>query len=116
MRYMLIIANDAELHPVPGGPGWDDLMAGYAAFNEQLASHSKPFTGDPLMPSNTATTVRVREGKTLTVDGPFAETKEWMSGYYVIEADNLDGALMAASMIPSAQFGAVEVRPIAEMH
>lgn len=115
MRYMLIIANDLDLHPVPGGPGWDDLMAGYAAFNEQLASHGKPFSGDPLMPPSTATTVRVRDGKTLTVDGPFAETKEWMSGYYLIEADSLDGALTAASMIPSAKFGAVEVRPVADM-
>jgi hypothetical protein len=116
MRYMLIIASDPELHPVPGGPGWDELMAGYAAFGEQLASHGRPFTGDPLNPPDTATTVRVRDGKTITVDGPFAETKEWMSGYYLIEADNLDGALMAASMIPSAKYGAVEVRPVAEMH
>lgn len=116
MRYMLIIANDPELHPVPGGPGWDDLMAGYAAFGEELASHGKPFSGDPLTPPDTATTVRVRDGKTLTVDGPFAETKEWMSGYYLIEAENLDGALMAASMIPSAKYGAVEVRPVADMH
>jgi hypothetical protein len=115
MRYMLIIASDPELHPVPGGPGWDELMAEYAAFSEQLASFGRPFTGDPLHGPDAATTVRVRDGETLTVDGPFAETKEWMSGYYIIEADSLDQALAAAAMVPSAKFGAIEVRPIAEM-
>ena len=97
MRYMLIIHNDPELHPQPGGPGWDQLMADYAAFSEQLGS----YTGDPLNGPETATTVRVRNGETLTVDGPFAETKEWMSGYYVIECDELDQALKAAAMVPS---------------
>ncbi len=59
--------------------------------------------------------MRVRGGETLVVDGPFEETKEWMSGYYVIECDNLDQALKAAAMVPSAKFGSVEVRPVAEM-
>ncbi len=111
MRYMLIIHNDPELHPQPGGPGWDQLMADYAAFSEQLGS----YTGDPLNGPETATTVRVRDGETLTVDGPFAETKEWMSGYYVIECDELDQALKAAAMVPSAKYGSVEVRPVAAM-
>jgi len=115
MKYMLIIANDPETHPVPGGPGWDELMAAYGTFAEQLASHGKPFSGDPLAPPDTATTVRVRDGKTITVDGPFAETKEWLSGYFLIECDNLDQALQAAAMIPSAKYGAVEVRPVAHM-
>lgn len=115
MQYMLIIHNDPELHPEPGGPGWDDLMASYAAFSEELASHGRPFSGAPLNGPDTATTIRVRDGKTLTVDGPFAETKEWMSGYYLIECDSLDQALAAAAMVPSAQFGSVEVRPVAEM-
>jgi len=115
MRYMLIIANDPEIHPQPGGPGWDQLMADYAEFSKQLADTGRPFTGDPLNHPSTATTVRVRDGETLTVDGPFAETKEWMSGYYVIDCDGLDQALRAAAMVPSAKFGSVEVRPLAEM-
>src|SRR5487761_2703444 len=115
MQYMLIIHNDPELHPVPGGPGWDDLMTGYAEFSEQLAAHGRPFSGDPLNGPDSATTVRVRNGETLVVDGPFAETKEWMSGYYLIECDELDQALAAAAMVPSAKFGSVEVRPVAEM-
>jgi hypothetical protein len=115
MRYMLLIHNDPELHPVPGDASWDELMTGYAAFSEELASHGRPFTGDPLNGPETATTVRVRKGETLTVDGPFAETKEWMSGYYIVDFDNLDQALACAAMIPSAKFGSVEVRPVAEM-
>lgn len=115
MRYMLIIHNDPELHPVPGDADWDELMAGYVAFSKELASHGRPFTGDPLNGPETATTVRVRNGETLTVDGPFAETKEWMSGYYIIECDDLDQALGAAVMVPGAKYGSVEVRPVAEM-
>jgi hypothetical protein len=111
MQYMLIIHNDPTIHPVPGGPGWDQLMADYAAFSEQLGT----YTGAPLNDPSTATTVRVRDGETLIVDGPFEETKEWMSGYYVIDCDGLDQALKAAAMVPSAKFGSVEVRPVAEM-
>jgi hypothetical protein len=111
VRYMLIIHNDPTLHPVPGGPGWDRLMTDYAEFSSQLGS----YTGDPLNDPTTATTVRVRDGETLIVDGPFEETKEWMSGYFIIDCDNLDQALKAAAMVPSAKFGSVEVRPVAEM-
>jgi hypothetical protein len=115
MRYMLIIHNDPELHPVPGDPRWDELMDGYATFSKELASQGRPFSGDPLNDPSTATTIRVRDGETLTVDGPFAETKEWMSGYFIIDCDNLDQALAAAAMVPSAKYGSVEVRPVAEM-
>lgn len=115
MRYMLIIHNDPELHPVPGGPGWDELMTEYAAFSEHLASYGRPFIGDPLYGPDSATTIRVRNGETLTVDGPFAETKEWMSGFYIIDCDELDQALAAGAMVPSAKYGSVEVRPVAEM-
>ena len=115
MRYMLIIHNDPELHPVPGGPGWDELMAEYAAFSKGLADRGTPFIGDPLNDPSTATTIRIRNGETLTVDGPFAETKEWMSGFYIIECDHLDQALAAAAMVPGARYGSVEVRPVAEM-
>ena len=115
MRYMLLIHNDPELHPIPGDPGWNELLAEYAEFSEKLAAQGKPWSGDPLNDPSTATTIRVRNGETLTVDGPFAETKEWMSGYYIIECDHLDQALAAAAMVPSAKYGSVEVRPVAEM-
>ncbi len=115
MRYMLIIHNDPELHPIPGSPEWEQLIADYGEFSKQLVDRGHTFTGDPLNDPSTATTVRVRDGETLTVDGPFAETKEWMSGYYVVDFDSLDDALAAAAMIPSAKCGSVEVRPLAEM-
>ena len=115
MRYMLIIHNDPELHPTPGSPDWDQLMVDYAEFSKQLVERGHTFTGDPLNDPSTATTIRVRDGQTLTTDGPFAETKEWMSGYYVVDFDSLDHALKAAAMVPSAKFGSVEVRPVAEM-
>ena len=111
MQYMLIIHSDPATHPVPGDPRWDQLMADYAAFSEQLGASA----GAPLNDPSTATTVRVRDGETLIVDGPFEETKEWMSGYYIVDFDGLDQALRAAAMVPSAKFGSVEVRPVAEM-
>jgi hypothetical protein len=115
MRYMLIIHNDPELHPQPGSPEWDQLMADYGEFGKQLVERGHTYVGDPLNDPSTATTVRVRDGETLTVDGPFAETKEWMSGYYIVDFESLDQALRCAAMIPSAKFGSVEVRPVAEM-
>ncbi len=114
MRYMLIIRN-GENHPQPGDPSWDQLMADYGAFSEALAARGTSFTGDPLAPPHTATTVRVEGGEVVLADGPFAETKEWFSGYYVIDVESLDHALQAASMIPSAKFGSVEVRPVVSM-
>jgi len=115
MRYMLMIHNDPELHPIPGSPGWDALMAEYVQFTEELATHGTAYSGDPLTGPDTATTVRVRGGETLVVDGPFAETKEWMSGYFLLDLDSLDQALAVAAMIPSAKFGSVEIRPVAQM-
>ena len=114
MRYMLIIRS-AENHPQPGDAEWDQLMADYGAFSEGLAAHGTVFTGDPLAPPHTATTVRVQDGEVLLADGPFAETKEWFSGYYIIDVESLDHALRAAGMIPSAKFGSVEIRPLAQM-
>ena len=67
------------------------------------------------MPPSSATTIRIRDGKTVTTDGPFAETKEWMSGYYLVDVANLDEALALAAQIPTAKFGSVEVRPIMSM-
>jgi hypothetical protein len=88
-----------------------------AITREYMAISELPGTlgGAQLQPSETATTVRVDDGKTLTTDGPFAETKEVLGGYYLIEADDLDGALEVAARIPAARMGgAVEVRPLVE--
>ena len=116
MKYMLLIHNDGESHPQPGDARWDTLMAGYGKFNEELVARGSAFSGDPLQPPMTATTVRMTNGKKIVTDGPFAETKEWMSGYYLVDCANLDEAIALAAHIPSAAFGSVEVRPIMDMH
>ena len=116
MEYLLIIHNDPVLHPQPGGPGWDELLAEYYAFGEHLKTQKITYGGNPLTPPSTATTIRIRDGKTVTTDGPFAETKEWMSGYYLVDVANLDEALVLAARIPGAKFGSVEVRPIMSMN
>jgi hypothetical protein len=85
-------------------------MKDYMAFGETYAKAIKG--GNALQATTTATTVRVRDGKRLTTDGPFAETKEQLGGFYLVEANNLDDAIEMAGKIPGARFGSVEVRPI----
>ena len=113
MKYMLLIYADST--------GWDQLsedeqnaISGeYYAVNDD----SRVVGGAQLQPSATATTVRVENGSPLTTDGPFVETKEELGGYYLLEADDLDGAIEIAARLPAARHGsgAVEVRPIVEM-
>ena len=82
----------------------------YRAFGDQFRGAIKG--GNALQPTSSATTVRVRDGKRLVTDGPFAETKEQLGGYYLVEADSIDAAVNMASKIPAARFGSIEVRPI----
>jgi hypothetical protein len=111
MRYMFLIYDrEAEFETRAG-----DLMPGYMAFTEEVNKNGVMRAGDPLEPIATATTVRVRDGKTATTDGPFAETKEQLGGYYILDCKNLDEAIAYAAKIPTAQFGSIEVRPIREM-
>ena len=113
MKYMLIINNDPAIHPAPGTASFEEMLAGYYAFGQELESRKIAFNGAPLQPPATATTVRIRDGKTVTTDGPFAETKEWVAGYYEVDCKDLDEALELAARIPGARFGSVEVRPVA---
>ncbi len=85
-------------------------MAEYRALSKEFATAIKG--GNALQPTSAATTVRVRDGKRLTTDGPFAETKEQLAGYYLVEAGHLDQAIAIAAKIPCARFGCIEVRPI----
>ena len=111
MQYLLLIYEDENvLH------GLDDetrgkLMKDYQAFTASIRDAGQFVAGDALQPTSTATSVRVRSGKTLTTDGPFAETKEQLGGYYLVEANDLDEAISIASRIPSAKAGTIEVRP-----
>lgn len=115
MQYLLMIHTDSEIHPKPGDAAWEELMAGYYAFHQHLAEQAVQFSGNPLMPPDTATTVRIRNQKTVISDGPYTEAKEWVSGYYLVDVEDLDRALALAAMIPSAKYGSVEVRPIMQM-
>jgi len=85
------------------------------AFSEAIVKSGHHKAGDPLQPVATATTVRVKNGKTVTTDGPFAETREQLGGYYIIEAKDLDEAIGIAARVPSSRTGSVEVRPIMEI-
>jgi hypothetical protein len=88
------------------------LMGDYGAFTQYIIQSGHFKAGDGLQPSTTATTVRVRDGRILTTDGPFAETREQLGGYYLVEAKDLDTALGIAARIPGAKAGSIEVRPI----
>jgi hypothetical protein len=88
------------------------MFKAYGEFTASIIKSGHMRAGDALQPSSTATTVRVREGRTLSTDGPFAETKEQLGGYYLVEAKDLDEAIKLAARVPGAQFGSIEVRPV----
>ena len=108
MQYMFLIYTDPALTPNLGS-GMNDA---YTAFNRIVSEAGALRGGDALHPSNTATSVRVRGDKVETMDGPFAETKEALAGYYILDCKDLDEALHYAALIPGAKLGTVEVRPI----
>ena len=112
MQYLLMIYNNEVEYAKRDAATVQKTMAEYQAFTQSIiqAGHFK--AGDRLQPTATATTVRVRDGKILTTDGPFAETREQLGGYYLIEARDLDTAIGIAARIPSARDGSIEVRPI----
>ena len=112
MQYLLLIySNEAEWSGQPKAYA-DEMIAEYGTFTQGIIQNGNYKGGERLRPVATATTVRVRDGKTLTTDGPFAETREQLGGYYLIEAKNLDEATAIAARIPSARIGSIEVRPI----
>ena len=109
MQYLLLIysaeSDDAKQDPAK-------IMEDYGAFTQGIVQSGAFKSADRLRPVADATTVRVRDGKTLATDGPFAETREQLGGYYLVEAADLDDAIAIAARIPSAKFGSIEVRPI----
>lgn len=110
MQYMLLIYQDESRQP--GAEEMQKVLGEYMSFTQEIVKAGKFKAGDRLQPAATATTVRVRDGKTLTIDGPYAETKEQLGGYYLVEAANLDEAVAIAARIPGARFGSIEVRPV----
>ena len=112
MKYLcLIYDEEKKLGAMPKGES-DAFMGEYFGFTEGIKKSGHYLGGNALQPVQTATTVRVRNGKVSTTDGPFAETKEQLGGYYLIEAKNLDDAIQVAAKIPSSRIGSIEVRPI----
>ncbi|MBL4685605.1 MAG: YciI family protein [Nannocystaceae bacterium] len=112
MQYLaLIYANEADQDNNTPEQG-KEIFAKYMAFNEEAKAAGVFVAGDALMPTSTATTVRMRDGKLLTTDGPFAETKEQLGGYYMLECKDLDEAIRWAAKIPTSVHGSIEVRPL----
>ena len=112
MQYMALIYSAPENEPTYGTPAFQTMMDGYFAFTAHLKEKGAFISGEGLKNANTATSLRLRGGKVETMDGPFAETKEHLGGYYVFDAPDLDAALKYAAMIPTAAYGTVEIRPV----
>ena len=114
MRYLcLIYENEKAWESFPPRQA-EALMGEYFAFTDDIKSKGQLISGEALQPTQTATTVRVRNGKISTTDGPFVETKEQLGGYYLIEAQDLNEAIQVASRIPSARLGGIEIRPVVD--
>src|SRR5213593_4175451 len=114
MQYLLLIVQPEADVEAMSDKEKAALYEGYGPFTESIVKSGHFRAGAGLQPVATATTVRVRGGKTLTTDGPFAETKEQLGGYYLVEAKDLDTALAIAARIPGAKTGSIEVRPLME--
>ena len=115
MRYiMLICADESGVQALSPAEG-QAMMAEYGKFGEEMTKRGVLQTGERLHATTDATTVQVRDGEVLTSDGPFAETKEQIGGFYVVDCKDLDEAIEIAAKIPGARVGSIEVRPIWEM-
>ena len=112
MQYMFLIYTAPNAEPTYGTAEFQAMMAEFSAFNEKAGAEGVLRSGEGLQGINTATSLRLRGGKAETMDGPFAETREHLGGYYVLDVPDLDTALRYAALIPAAKFGTIEVRPL----
>ena len=115
MKYLCLIYSDETQWERMSKPELEKVMGEYLEFTDSIQKSGHYISGNPLQPTGTATTVRLRSGKVSTTDGPFAETKEQLGGYYLIEAKDLNEAIQVASRIPGSRHGSIEVRPIQEI-
>jgi len=114
MKYMLLIHDNETAWGALSEEDRQRIMADYRRFTEEIRGSGHYRAGSQLQPTSTATSVRVRNGKRLVTDGPFAETREQLGGYYLVEAKDLDEVIGLAERLPSAQMGTIEIRPLAE--
>jgi hypothetical protein len=112
MKYLLLIYSEEAQWATMSEAEGQQMMADYMKYTNDIHKSGNYLGGDALQPTATATSVRLRDGKTLATDGPFAETREQLGGFYLVEAKDLDEAIALAARIPSARVGTIEVRPI----
>jgi hypothetical protein len=116
MKYLILLYGDEKAWASVSDAERRQVLGEFGKCYQDLLKNEQYKGGSPLQPTAMATTVRVRNGKLLVTDGPFAETKEQLGGYFLVEAADLDTAIAIAAKIPSARYGSVEVRPILEIH
>ena len=115
MKYMCLLYGEIGSGPAPGTAEFQEMLDEFGTATRAMADAGVLVDSSPLMPPQTARTVRVRNGSTLLTDGPFAEIKEHLGGYYVLDCESIDAAAKWAATIPSAKYGTVEVRPLMVM-
>jgi hypothetical protein len=112
MQYLALIYSSPAANPAYGSAEFNKMMDDYNVFTAMLKEKGAFVAGDGLKPATTATSLRLRSGKVETMDGPFAETKEHLGGYYLMNVPDLDTAMKYAAMIPTAKWGTIELRPV----
>lgn len=112
MQFLCLIYEAESLMAAQSDEEKGQIFQQYMTYTDDIKSSGHFVAGDALEPTSTATTIRIRDGERVITDGPFAETKEQLGGYYLLECDSLDEAIEQASKIPSAKLGSIEVRPI----
>ena len=115
MKYLMLLAGEPGAGPAPGSAEFMQMLADYQSATEAMAKAGVLVDSGPLQDASTATTVKVRDGRRLVTDGPFAEIHEQLGGYYVLDCADIDEALKWAATIPAARYGAIEVRPVMAM-
>lgn len=111
-KYMLLIHADPANGPQPGTPEYENQMGEWFTYTEGLQKAGALVSGEGLQDPSTATTLAVRNGERVVTDGPFADTKEWLGGFYVVDVPDLDAALDHVAQMPTIEYGSVEVRPV----
>jgi hypothetical protein len=115
VKYMLLLYGEADAGPAPGSPEFGEMLREYGEATRAMREAGVLVDSSPLQSVGAATTVRVRDGERQLTDGPFAEIREMLGGYYLLECEDLDAAVRWAATIPAAQYGSVEVRPLMQV-